>query len=456
MPSSRLLDYHVVLKRDECTTPAKSEMDQIASNKVATASQRQQLQELFDRALRLKHGGRQEQESASKLFRKCFATDPGNLIYAQAWLHALDDLAAFANPKKRFRSFVLSRAVKKALARREWSQVIEFASRSLEIDSLSVKAHVALAEACSELAHDNVTILLLRRAVGIEEKSDEALRRLAFALETLGDFAEARRCWMRVNELCPNDDEAKRSLAALVNETGDEQLAREQIDSDAPQSVDDCLQQVETLASHGKFAEADQYLNRATSLFGGDVRIRERAEQLLLDQVCYEIGVAERRLEVNATSENQDLLDGLRGELNRREIDFFATRSQRYPDQPRLNLELGLRLKRAGIYAEAIAEFVDLLNDELFPCQVPVEIGECWQSLRQFDRALTFYREAMKICPDSHECFKRSRYRAAVLLEAMDNAQQAESLLEEVLRVDSSYKDAATRLDRIKKIRHHM
>jgi tetratricopeptide (TPR) repeat protein len=431
-------------------------MDQIASNKVATASQRQQLQELFDRALRLKHGGRQEQESASKLFRQCFATDPGNLIYAQAWLHSLDDLAAFATPKKPIRSFVLSRAVKKAMARREWPQVIGFASQCLDVDSLSVKAHVALAEACSELAHDNVTILLLRRAVGIEEKSDEALRRLALALETLGDFAEARRCWMRVNELFPNDDEAKNSLAALVNKTGASQIAREQIDADTPQSVEDCLQQVEALVSHGQFPEADQYLGRATSLFGGDIRIRERAEQLLLDQARYEIEVAERRLEVNATSENQDLLDGLRGELNRREIDFYAARSQRYPDLPRMQLELGLRLKRAGIYAEAIAEFVDLFNDEMFPCQVPVEIGECWQSLRQFDRALTFYREAVKICPDSHECFKRSRYRAAVLLEAMKNAQQAESLLEEVLRVDSSYKDAATRLDRIKNIRHHM
>lgn len=432
-------------------------MEQIPSHQVATAKQRQQLQQLFDRALLLKDGTRSERESASELFRQCFVTDPGNLIYAQSWLAAIGEPDAAAHCQKPIRRFFLARAAERAKAREDWQQVIHSASRGLQIDFRNVMLLTHLSQACWELEHEDVAIVLLRRAAEIDDSNDETFRRLAATLEKSGDFADARRCWSRVLALSPGDNQAKLRLDTLGEDAaaGRVQSGESNV-PDSPQSIEQCLGRVDALVAGEQFAEAHRYLGHALSLFGNDIRLRERSEQLMLDQVRYEILVAEKRLEEDQSGNNQVMLSRLRVELNRREIDFYATRCQRYPDQPQLNLELGLRLKRAGIYAEAIAEFVDLVNDGLFLCRAPVEIGECWQSLRQFDRALDFYHEAAKACPETHECYKRSRYRAAVLLEAMGSPQQGRSLLEEVVRLDPDYKDAANRLDKIKKIRHDL
>lgn len=438
-------------------------MEQIPSNKVATATQRRQLQMAFERAQQLKNGSTAEREEACELFRKCFAADPGNLIYAQSWLSAIEEFRRAIKGKSPnpLKSFFLARAVKKAKTHRQWPQVIELASLHLANDNRSLRFIEDLSEACLELGHDHVAILLLRRATEIDVEGEQNFRRLACALESVGDLAGARQFWLRVRELCPGDDQAARGLRAVEQGQGGNigpENPQDEIAASAtgtPQSVEECLQQVEELVSNGRFEKADEHLRRAVSLHGSEIRLQERLEQLLIDQVQYEIVVAESRLEENRTPESHSLLDGLRSELNRREIDFYAIRSQRHPEQSQLKLELGLRLKRAGIYAEAIAELVDLLEDRKLGGVASVETGECWQGLRQFDRALNFYRDAMKKCPDSNECFQRSRYRAAVLLEAMGNLQQAESLLEEVVRTDSNYKDAASRLDKIKKSRHH-
>lgn len=436
-------------------------MEPIASNKIATTAQRQQLQESFDRALRLKHGSVRERAAASELFRQCFATDPGNLIYAQSWLRAISESQGGVHSKGPLKRYFLSRSLKKAMTRGNWLHVIELASQLLELgDRTAPRVLSNLAAACSELEHDSVAILMLRRAAEIDDEDDRTFRQLAVALERVGDFAEARRCWLRINELCPGDDEAVHRLESLGQRENDHSdaaggpFASGDVETNPPQSVDRCLQQVEALALSGDFEKAERYLGHARSLFGNDIRLRERSERLLPDQIQYEIAVAEKRLEDNPTAENQELLEGLQTELNRREIDFYATRSRRYPEEPQLKLELGLRLKRAGIYAEAIAAFVDLLDDDIHGCTASVETGECWQSLRQFDRALRFYRDAVQKCPESHECFQRCRYRAAVLLEAMGSVEQAESLLTEVVQVTPTYKDAANRLDKIRKIRH--
>jgi len=435
-------------------------MEPIASNKIATAAQRQQLQQSFDRALRLNHGSVLERATAVELFRQCFAADPGNLIYAQSWLRGTRESQVGVHSKKPLKRYFLSRRLKKAMTRGNWQQIIDLASRLVEFGDRMARVLSDLATACSELEHDSVAILILRRAAEIDDEDDRPFRQLAVALERVGDFPEARRCWLRINELCPGDDEAAHRLKSLGQRENDDSdsacgpFASGDIETHPPQSLDQCLQEVEAMASSGDFEQADQYLRHARSLFGNDIRLRERSERLLLDQIQYEIAVAEKRLEDNPAAENQELLEGLQTELNRREIDFYATRSRRYPQEPQLKMELGLRLKRAGIYAEAIAAFVDLLDDDIHGCAASVETGECWQSLRQYDRALRCYREAMKECPEPHECFQRSRYRAAVLLEAMGSVEQAESLFAEIVQVTPTYKDAANRLDKIRKIRH--
>lgn len=432
-------------------------MDPIASNKVATASQRLQLQQLYERALRLRDGNREDLASSCELFRQCFAADPGNLIYAQSWLTAIDQSTqAGGHPLGRF---FRSRAIRAALRRGDWPRVIDLASRYVTKRATHLDWFLAIAEACEKLDHEAVCVLVLQHAAQRYPQNDLAFRRLARALTRSGDFSEARRCWRQVQELCPHGREALEELenlgeipAPVTPETpADEQAG---LSKSPAEPVDQCLEQIETLVASGQFEQAEVVLNQAMSKLGNDIRLRQRAEQLLLDRVRYEVRIAEQRFEEQPTAENERVVEGLCRELNRREIDFYAVRSARYPGQPKLKLELGLRLKNAGIFAEAISEFVDLLEHPQLGPVAAIEAGECWQNLRQFDRALSYYRDAVQATSPPGESFKRSRYRAAILLQAMGNRQQAEQLYTEVREVDPGYKDVSERLDKIRQMRH--
>lgn len=432
-------------------------MDPIASNKVASASQRQQLQQLFDRALRLKDGSRDDLVAACELFRRCFVNDPGNLIYAQSWLGAMERLAEASGGHRTRRSFFLSWAIRNARRRRDWSRVIDLATRCLLKEVTNANWLTAIAEACDELEHELIGILVLRHAARLHDQNDQVFRRLAYALARSGDFNDARRCWHRVDLLCHGDEEAREELAKLGDApplAPEERAAETTPLAHSVDAVVRRIEEIESLVATGQFDRAQQVLNQAMSQLGNDIRLRQRGEQLLLDQVIFEIGVARQRLEEQPNAENKQLVERLCRELNRREIDFFATRSARYPEQPSLKLELGLRLKNAGIFAEAISEFTELLDDPDLGPVAAMETGECWQSLRQFDRALEFYRQAIEATSGTDETYKRSRYRAAILLEAMGKRQQAQQLFSELLQVDRDYKDAAERLDKIRQIRH--
>jgi tetratricopeptide (TPR) repeat protein len=101
-----------------------------------------------------------------------------------------------------------------------------------------------------------------------------------------------------------------------------------------------------------------------------------------------------------------------------------------------------------------------------------VELGECWQHLRQFDKALAYYQEAISGAgstqmgsgvfggnepssmqkspppktPDPHLL---ARYRAAVLAAAMGKLALAHEQLAAIVVVDPSFKDARERLDKL-------
>ena len=170
----------------------------------------------------------------------------------------------------------------------------------------------------------------------------------------------------------------------------------------------------------------------------------------------HKVAVAEKLAANDKSKAAQDLVVQLRGELNRVELEIFTSRSQRHPNDLGLKFQLGLRLKRAGNYAEAAKHLQEATAADQHRAAAVLEVGECLQMLKQYPTSLEFYRRAATFATESNqvELRKLGLYRAGVLATGMKEYEQAETALAELSQLDPAYKDVRDRLDKVREIRH--
>ena len=104
---------------------------------------------------------------------------------------------------------------------------------------------------------------------------------------------------------------------------------------------------------------------------------------------------------------------------------------------------------------EAISQFEQSQRLPARQTQSALEIGECFQRQKQYDKALTHYWSAAEeSAPERIELKKLALYRIGVLAEGLKHLDDAERSLSQLVALDSGFKDAATRLDKIRLMRH--
>jgi len=84
---------------------------------------------------------------------------------------------------------------------------------------------------------------------------------------------------------------------------------------------------------------------------------------------------------------------------------------------------------------------------------VLIELGECWQHLRQFGKALDFYQQAVgaaESAPERHESLRACpAIEPPSLAAAMGNVELARKQLMAIVAVEPAFKDAGERLDKL-------
>ncbi|MCI0358039.1 MAG: tetratricopeptide repeat protein, partial [Planctomycetaceae bacterium] len=135
---------------------------------------------------------------------------------------------------------------------------------------------------------------------------------------------------------------------------------------------------------------------------------------------------------------------------------IFHVRSERHPGDASLRLELARRLKMAGNYSGAIQRLEEARADERLAAEVLLELGECWQHLRQFGKALDYYRQAVELSDGASGGSRpplatplAALYRIGILAAAMDQPAEAKAALARLVAIDPDYKDARQRLDNL-------
>jgi tetratricopeptide (TPR) repeat protein len=186
-----------------------------------------------------------------------------------------------------------------------------------------------------------------------------------------------------------------------------------------------------------------------------DLKVLERLEDVSMLRAREHCEIAEQRAAEEQTRESHQLVQNLREEMNRLELEIYRSRSERYPDDNGLKFQLGLRLMAVGNYRQALDSLQGGLEIPEHRSRASLEIGEILQRYRQFPKALQCYRQAVQLAgdePEQQPFRKRGLYRAGVLATSMKLYDSAQWYLVELVKLDASYRDAKSRLDKLNEI----
>ncbi len=460
---------------------------------------RQRLQKVFEHGRRCVEKG--DHDYANQLLSQCVAEDPANLIYLQSFLANLQKKYGDNKKGARFSGLKIKShrsTLAKAAGKGDWEAAFQAGCAALSLNPWDTTTLLAMAKACEELGIDECQLFYLRWAMGFDAKDPVVNRQAALALERMGQFDQAIACWQRVGQAKPGDEEATRAISQLsvektikqggydpaslsggsakdgpsmsvarLSKGGDqgtidrqektqppEQRLTEAIKND-PAEINNYLQLADLLLHEQRFDEADQVLTRAMQASGGgDLQVRERLEEVLLRRTRHQLAIAEHRAGENSTDQSQELAAKLRAQTNQVELEVFAARADRDPQNPRLQYELGLRFKRAGKFKEAIPPLQAARSDSKRKPLVLLDLGECFQKIEQYKLALSHYEQAIEAAEEpASDTRKLALYRAGVLSTGLRELDRAERHLSELAGIDFSYRDVADRLDNLAQLR---
>ncbi len=223
-----------------------------------------------------------------------------------------------------------------------------------------------------------------------------------------------------------------------------------------PTEIGNYLELADLHDRSGSIVDAEKTLLDALAASGNDLKVREHLEDRQMRWARQRILVAEKRLEAEDSETTRATLDKLRQQLLKLEIDVYSARASRYPENPTWKYELAMRLKAAGNVVEAIRHFQDSLQDPRKRGQVSLELGECFQKIKQYQLAMQNYTTAVDLLTDRElDLRKRALYRAGVLAAGLDDVDLAKKHLSTLAGLDFGYRDVAQRLDKLDSIGHN-
>jgi len=264
----------------------------------------------------------------------------------------------------------------------------------------------------------------------------------------IGDLHSIRAQWHRGN--LPGKDSWKPPMP------GDEKLVKQldgwkkSLDKAKPAEIDAYLELADLLERDSGVEEAEQVLMKALAASGNDIKVREHLEDRQLRWARHRVHIAEQRLKEEDTPAHRQTLERLKAAQVKHEVEIYSARCARYPENLTWRYELAMRLKAAGNHVEAIRHFQDVLQDPRRKGAVSLELGECFQKIKQYQLAMRNYIAAVESLTDRElELRKRALYRAGVLAAGLDDRDAAQKYLGTLAGLDFGYRDVAQRLDKL-------
>ena len=413
---------------------------------------------------------------AVDMFAQCVLGDPGNPVFLHAFLETLK--RKFAGKKTGSLTALFAtggRGLKKLAAAAQWRDVLKQGVEAIKANPGDHAALLTMAEAAGNMMWPEAQGRYLRAALDAAPADAEVNRQCAKYAASQGNFDQAIECWRRVSRIKGLGEEAERAIAQLsVDKTiaaghglvgrgagkpaagpatgapADPIAALRLRIQQQPADIDAYLELADLLERDTKTDEAEKVLAKALAASGNELKVREHVEDRQLRWGRAKVMIAEKRAHEQDTPENRATLERLRAVHVKQEIDVYAARCERYPENTTWKYELAMRLKAAGNYAEAIRGFQEVLQDARRKGAVALELGECFQKIKQYQLAMQNYQTAVDSLTDRElELRKRALYRAGVLATGLNDVDAAQKYLGTLAGLDFGYRDVAERLDKL-------
>ncbi|MEM7312699.1 MAG: tetratricopeptide repeat protein [Planctomycetota bacterium] len=281
-------------------------------------------------------------------------------------------------------------------------------------------------------------------------KAPSAAKRMAAAAAAAAESADESE----TEEEKPPAPKA-RAMAKPVDDTP-KQLTKEDLEkliANRPEEVENYLSLAELHTKAGEYREAEQVLRRALPVSGGDLKVHEQLEKAQVKRSKAYLVRAEKKAKDEPSEEATEQVEKIRRQHLRLELDIFNARADRYPDDPKLKYEIGVRLKKFGNFEEAAKYFKEAEVDQDCKSAALLNHGECLQQMRQYTAALQSYERASEVTPSSNsgeqEVQRLALYRAGVLAVGLKDTERAKRWLKKLVEIAPNYRDAASRLDKL-------
>lgn len=109
--------------------------------------------------------------------------------------------------------------------------------------------------------------------------------------------------------------------------------------------------------------------------------------------------------------------------------------------------ERGLALRKASLFKQAIEQFEKATGDQAYALKAYAQIGLCCKSSRQFDQAVTAFRNALKVPAAAAKETVQILYVLGRTLESLSRIAEALEVYRWLRREDPQYRDVAERIE---------
>lgn len=223
---------------------------------------------------------------------------------------------------------------------------------------------------------------------------------------------------------------------------------------DNPSNVSRAMELAQLHLDENRPYDAERVLATAVDAADDDPTLLLKLEDVKLLRSRHKLAAAEDRAKVEKTDKTLELVQQLRDEHNRLELEIYTQRSERNADDQWLAYEFGLRLKRTGDHHKAFELFERALTCPQLKALASLRCGECQQRFEQYPKAMQLYRQAIEFAMelDQVDCRKLSLYRAAVLAGGMRLFEASKRYYRELLGLDPDYRDARDKLAEVERL----
>jgi len=449
-----------------------------------TPAKRKLLQRQFEEGSKLTAKG--NFDYANSMFTYCVAGDPGNLIYTQNFLKNLE--RKYSNNKKGgklagLRGAGAKASMGKCRRKKNWQGVVKAGLDYLALNPWESSVLTEIANALAELECDDCRVEYLKMALSANPTDVELNKVAAAAFEDVLDFDNAIRCWERIVQQQPTNEDAKRTIRQLdvkktisvggyeeakdsrdvavdkhvgaVNpedKVSEETKLRREIKR-KPQEVTNYIALSDHYWKLEEFEKAEKAMQEGVEATGS-IRAREYLEDVQLNRARRALVLAKKKAEEDKTEKSAELYKQMKVELNKRELEVYGGRCERYPGDFNMKYEFGLRLRLAGKYREAISQLQEARKEARRIAQANLELGFCFYKLNRFDLALTSFDAAVQTAGQVFvEVKKQALYNAGRLARDMKDYDAAVKYFSDLAGLEYGYRDVAELLESTTKLR---